>query len=119
MRARRAGVIPRTYRNLERYRQILAVLFKYGFDSVLERINMASYFESGLQMISRNRRERVAGLTDYERLRMAIEELGPTFVKMGQILSTRPDLIPADLARELSKLQDDVPQFSVTQVREI
>ncbi|MCX5851870.1 MAG: AarF/ABC1/UbiB kinase family protein [Deltaproteobacteria bacterium] len=119
MRIRKAGVIPRTYRNLDRYRQILAILFKYGFDSVLERINMASYFESGLQMISRNRRERVAALTDYERLRMAIEELGPTFIKMGQILSTRPDLIPAELARELAKLQDDVPQFPVTQVKEI
>lgn len=119
MRIRKMGFIPRTYRNLDRYRQILTVLFKYGFDSMLNRLNLGSYFESGMQMISRNRRERVEGLTDYERLRMACEELGPTFIKMGQILSTRSDLIPGDLVRELTKLQDNVPPFPYAQVREI
>ena len=119
MRIRKMGFIPRTYRNLDRYRQILTILFKYGFDSMLNRLNLGSYFESGLQMISRNRRERVEGLTDYERLRMACEELGPTFIKMGQILSTRSDLIPDDLVRELTKLQDNVPPFPFLQVREI
>jgi ubiquinone biosynthesis protein len=119
MRIRKMGFIPRTYRNLDRYRQILTILFKYGFDSMLNRLNLGSYFESGMQMISRNRRERVEGLTDYERLRMACEELGPTFIKMGQILSTRSDLIPGDLVRELAKLQDNVPPFPFVQVREI
>jgi ubiquinone biosynthesis protein len=119
MRIRKMGFIPRTYRNLDRYRQILTILFKYGFDSMLNRLNLGSYFESGLQMISRNRRERVEGLTDYERLRMACEELGPTFIKMGQILSTRSDLIPDDLVRELTKLQDNVPPFPFLQVKEI
>ncbi|MBA4395763.1 MAG: ABC transporter [Syntrophus sp. (in: bacteria)] len=119
MRIRKMGFIPRTYRNLDRYRQILAILFKYGFDSLLNRLNLGSYFESGLQMISRNRRERVEGLTDFERLRLACEELGPTFIKMGQILSTRSDLIPEDLVRELTRLQDNVPAFPFSQVREI
>ncbi|PKN60492.1 MAG: ABC transporter [Deltaproteobacteria bacterium HGW-Deltaproteobacteria-11] len=119
MRIRKMGFIPRTYRNLDRYRQILAILFKYGFDSMLNRLNLGSYFESGLQMISRNRRERIEGLTDYERLRMAFEELGPTFIKMGQILSTRSDLIPDDLVRKMTKLQDNVPPFPFSQVREI
>jgi ubiquinone biosynthesis protein len=119
MRIRKMGFIPRTYRNLDRYRQILTILFKYGFDSLLDRLNLNSYFESGMQMISRNRRERVEGLTDFERLRMACEELGPTFIKMGQILSTRSDLIPVDLVRELTKLQDNVPAFPFAQVKEI
>ncbi|MGH8115398.1 MAG: AarF/UbiB family protein, partial [Rhodanobacteraceae bacterium] len=46
-----------------------------------------------------------------ERLRLALEELGPVFVKLGQALSTRPDVVPADLATELAKLQDQVPSF--------
>ena len=46
-----------------------------------------------------------------ERIRQALEELGPVFVKLGQALSTRPDLLPADVAEELTKLQDQVPPF--------
>ena len=47
-----------------------------------------------------------------ERIRLAFEELGPLYIKFGQSLSTRPDLLPEDIAKELSKLQDDVPPFS-------
>lgn len=55
---------------------------------------------------------------DAEQLRQAFEELGPTFVKFGQILSTRPDLLPPDYIEELSKLQDRVPPFSFEQIKE-
>ena len=62
----------------------------------------------------------VAGtLSGAERVRMALEELGPTFVKMGQILSTRPDLLPVQFITELEKLQDHVPPFAYDQVKEI
>lgn len=119
MRFRKIGIIPGKYHNFDRYRQILVILFKYGFGSMLDRINLGYYFEAGLQTISRKRGEQVEGLTDFERLRMAVEELGPTFIKIGQILSTRPDLIPLDLTLELSKLQDNVPPFPIAQVKEI
>ena len=106
---RKIGVIGRTYRNLNRYRQILAVLFRYGFGDLVDRLKIDQYIEIGLQMISRKRRDRVEKLTRSERLRMAFEELGPTYIKLGQILSTRPDLVPMDFIKELSKLQDKVP----------
>jgi ubiquinone biosynthesis protein len=108
---RKIGVIGRTYRNLNRYRQILTVFFRYGFDDFIELLRIDQYIEIGLQVISRKRRERVERLSRAVRVRMAIEELGPAFIKMGQILSTRPDLIPVDFIRELAKLQDRVPPF--------
>jgi ubiquinone biosynthesis protein len=116
---RKIGVVGRTYRNLNRYRQILAILFKYGFGDLLERLKIEQYIEVGLQLISRNRRDRLAKLSRAERVRMAFEELGPTYVKFGQILSTRPDLVPVDFTREFSKLQDEVPSFAFNEVSKI
>jgi ubiquinone biosynthesis protein len=116
---RKIGVIGRTYRHLNRYRQILAILFKYGFGDLVDRLNLDQYIEIGLQMISRKRRERVEKLTRSERLRLAFEELGSTYIKLGQALSTRPDLIPSDFIHELSKLQDNVPPFPFTEVKNI
>ncbi len=116
---RKIGVIGRTYRHLNRYRQILAVLFKYGFGDLVDVLKIEQYLEIGLQMISRKRREQVDRLTRSERVRMALEELGPTFVKLGQMLSTRPDLIAVEFIEELSKLQDRVPPFSYTEVSQI
>lgn len=116
---RKIGVIGRTYRHLNRYRQILAILFKYGFGDLVELLKIDQYIEVGLQIISRKRRDPVEKLTRAERIRLAFEELGPTYIKLGQILSTRPDLIPSEFIQELSKLQDDVPAFPFTEVKEI
>lgn len=105
---RKLGVIGRTYRHLNRYRQILAVFLSYGFGDLLELLKLDQYIEAGIKLISRER----APVNRYSRavrIRMAIEELGPTYVKLGQILSTRPDLIPMDLVNELARLQDNVP----------
>lgn len=97
--------IDRGYRNIKRYRQIIAVLFKYGFSEVLDRIHLAP----GLgRRLLRGEVSVDTKISYAIRLRMALEELGPTFIKLGQILSMRSFLISPDLAAELSKLQDEV-----------
>lgn len=116
---RNIGLVSRTYRHIGRYRQILTVLFKYGFGDLVDRLNVGRYLEIGAQILGKRRAEPVEAYTRYERIRMAFEELGPTFIKMGQILSTRPDLIPVTLAEELSKLQDSVPPFPFGQVKDL
>ena len=116
---RKIGIVGRTYRHLNRYREILSVLFKYGFGDMVETLKIEQYIEIGLQMISRKRREQIEKLSRAERVRMAVEELGPTFIKLGQILSTRPDLVPLEYSRELTKLQDHVPPFPYEEVRTI
>jgi ubiquinone biosynthesis protein len=116
---RKIGVVGRTYRNLARYRQILAILFKYGFGDLIDLLKIEQYIEVGLQLISKNRRDVSEKLSRAKRIRMAIEELGPTYIKLGQILSSRPDFIPDDFRRELSKLQDRVPPFAFSDVIKI
>ncbi|MGD9383527.1 MAG: AarF/ABC1/UbiB kinase family protein [Desulfobacterales bacterium] len=116
---RKIGVVGRTYRHLARYRQILTVFFKYGFGDLIELLKIEQYIEIGLQLISKNRRSRLEKLSRAERVRMACEELGPTYIKFGQILSTRPDLVPVDFIKELSKLQDNVPSSPFSEVSRI
>lgn len=108
----------RTYRNLKRYRQIIGVLVKYGFGEILDRMNIASYLKIGRKKLFAKQQE-LAQLNYAERIRMALEELGPTFVKMGQMMSTRPFLIPVDLVVELTRLQDEVAPFPFDDVRTI
>ena len=105
---RKIGVLSRTYRHLNRYRQILAVFFKHGFGDLIERLNIDQYIEVGLQLISGHRRHRHEKHSRAARVRLAMEELGPTYIKFGQILSTRPDLVPVEFIKELTKLQDMV-----------
>jgi len=106
----------RRLRNLSRYRRIVSVLSRHGFGSLLETMRIDRHL--GLpRRIFRQKPETRLALPEH--LRLALEELGPTFVKMGQILSTRPDLLPPEFITELSKLQDTVPPAHWEEVRSV
>ena len=116
---RKIGAIGRTYRHLNRYQRIIRILFKYGFDDLVDGLRIDQYLETGLKMINRKPRAEIEKHSRPERFRMALEELGPTFIKLGQVLSTRTDLISAEYLHELAELQDNVPPFSFDEVEKI
>jgi len=84
-----------------RAREILGTIVKYGLSDWVSKGGMGKY------LISKKRLARIDRFNQWERIRMALEELGPTFVKFGQILADRPDIVPEELRRELRKLQDE------------
>ena len=110
--------LKRRYKNLNRLRQIVNILIKYGFDYFVKQLGLTNLISKGGKIL-KLKPSKIAQLPLPIRVRLALEELGPTFVKLGQILSTRPDLIPQDYIIELQKLQDEVPPFAYDQVEQI
>lgn len=103
-----AGPVPPT-QQLRRVREITTVLVKYGFPDVVARLHLEPTVALG-RRLRFTRREPWGSRA--QRLRQALEELGPTFIKFGQALSTRADLLSPELVAELSKLQDSVPPLA-------
>lgn len=109
------SAIPHIYRNLRRGTEIISVLSKYGLADWISGLNL-DFVKDQLKardgkVLARHTRE--------ERIRMALTELGPTFIKLGQLLSTRPDFVGKSLAEELAKLQAHVPADPPAVVRRI
>jgi ubiquinone biosynthesis protein len=116
---RRLNTITRTYRHFRRYQQILRVLVKYGFGDILSQLHLYQLVEKGSHFFRISKRAETILLPRYERIRLVLEELGPTFVKLGQLLSTRPDLVPPTLVEELAKLQDKVSPFPFVEAKDV
>ncbi|HJL14779.1 MAG TPA: AarF/ABC1/UbiB kinase family protein [Sandaracinaceae bacterium LLY-WYZ-13_1] len=100
-----------TVRDLGRLRQIVQVLIRHGFGEVVQRTGLGSLVSGKPKAEYEASRVSIA-----ERIRLVVTDLGPSFVKLGQILSTRPDLIPTDVIAELKKLQDQVPPVPYDQI---
>jgi ubiquinone biosynthesis protein len=101
----------RFIRNLGRTREIVKVLLNHGFGDLVDRLRLTRRARWWRRVVFR-KPEPLPRLTVAQRIRMALEELGPTFVKFGQVVSTRPDLVPARIIEELEKLQERVPPFN-------
>ena len=102
-------------RDIKRFNQILAVLFEEGFDFLLSKIKL----KRNIPLIKRIGLKKKEDLKPEVMLRRTLERLGPTFIKFGQLLSVRPDLIPKEYSKELEKLQDKVPEFSFNEAKSI
>jgi len=102
-----------TVRDLERLRQIVLVLVRHGFGEVVQRTGLGSLVAGKTVAEQATSRVKVG-----ERLRLVVQDLGPSFIKLGQIVSTRPDIIPEEIILEFKKLQDAVPPVPFAELRD-
>lgn len=109
-------ILNNKYKNIKRYREISQVLAKYGFSIMADKLHNKSFIKTHFLKKSNDISSKY---NRAQRIRMALEELGPTFIKLGQILSTRYDILPEDIVDELSRLQDNVNEYPVEKAKEI
>jgi len=103
----------KTLSSLGRFKEIVVILIKYGFEDLIDRLDVP-----GIKLLKKIARMD-EGMGTFMRIRQALEELGPTFVKFGQIMSVRPDLLPPGLIDELSRLQDDVAPVAFCEIKAV
>ncbi len=97
-----------------RAREIIGIIVKYGLSDWVSKGGLGRY------LVSKKRLARIGRYNQWERIRMAVEEMGPTYIKFGQILADRPDIVPEELRTELKKLQDEAqPMPDELALREI
>jgi len=102
-----------TLRHLGRFKEILVTLARFGFDEVIERLELPERF------IPFYTPHPEVDLPFEERLRLLMEDLGPSFIKLGQVLSLRPDLVPPKIINSLRKLQDQVAPVEFSRIRPV
>lgn len=108
-----------TLRHIHRYREILEVLIATGLADAVKEFGLDGLVGKGYTLLSKTPPPEITSMTRPQRLRRALEQLGPTYIKMGQVLSTRPDLIPQEWADEFARLQADVPPLPYEVIRTV
>ena len=104
--------------NIKRLREILKVLSRYEFGYLVEKIKLKHNIPFTSHKYDYESLEELDETTP-ERLRLVLQELGPTFIKLGQTLSTRPDLVGKKISNEFTKLQDDNPGIEFESIRKL
>src|SRR5688572_113043 len=105
-------------RDIARVREVSTVLVRHGFGEVVTRLGLGGQKSKEGPEVQGSQAGAAKRPSLAERIRLVLEDLGPSFVKLGQIASTRADLLPKDVIDELKKLQDAVPPLPVAEVRE-
>lgn len=105
-------------RDLGRLRDIVSVLVRYGFSDAVQRMGLSTLIESAGKLLHLKKAAEIPKMDTPQRIRFAMEELGPTFIKLGQILSTRVDLFSPEWIAEFEKLQDRVPPIPFEKLRD-
>lgn len=106
-----------TIRNILRLNKIVTTLVRYGFGGLVSELRIFPVFSFFKRIFTSGAGKKELSVA--VRIRLVLEELGPTFIKLGQVASTRGDLLPPEWLEELKKLQDAVPPFSFKEVKEV
>src|SRR5208283_2716146 len=116
------GFRRRYLRDIPRIGRIIAVASRHGFGYLVEEMGLQRFFSLGMRTVTFQKSPSLAHLRRIgapERLRMMFEDLGPTFIKLGQVLACRPDMLPLEYSREFLKLTDSVSAFPSAEAKKI
>jgi len=108
--------LKKTYLSVKRLQEITNVFIKHGFGQIIDQLQIGKFIAIKRRFYKFGRLTNQPTLSLSERLRIAFEELGPTFIKLGQLLASRPDIIGSENVKEFKKLQDKVPPFGIDDV---
>ncbi len=114
------GLRSKHIRDIPRIGRIIAVASRHGFGHLVEQLGLQRFFSFGRRMVTFKKPEALAHrINAPERLRLMFEDLGPTFIKFGQVLACRPDMLPLEYSREFLKLTDSVAPFPSLEAKKI